>query len=162
MIWILNLVKETFDLIFDYFFKKDGIKNIYLVGNNGKKLLTVDELQKPYDHAEIEFIFNKKTYIHVLPMFHRIYEPPLILSAVLNNKIDITNHVNKYLINDLKYLQVKHIIPPKYLNTFDILEILDNDCNSLIYRKKESRLDFLEPINITKIQRHKSCHTQIL
>ena len=151
----LNLIKEYFD----YFFQtqENGVKQLYLVGYNGKKVLTVDELNKPYNHMEIEFVYNNKTYIQVVSGFHRNHELPIILSAILNDKIDITNHINKYLINDLTYLQVKHIIPPKYLNTFESLEILDEGCNSLIYRNLESTMEFLEKPSTIFRERSNSC-----
>lgn len=153
MIWLFNYFFSIWNWIFK---QEDGVKQIYLVGSR-KRVLTVDELRKPYDHVEIEFVYNNKTYIHVLPVFHRIYDPPIILSAILNDEIDITNYVNQYLINDLNYIKVKHIIPPKYLSTFETLEILDEDCNSLIYRKLDTRLDFLEPIMTTRERRNSSC-----
>lgn len=132
--------------VWNYFFQKqNGITNLYIVDKFcKKKQLIVDELFMENDHIEIEFIFNNQTYVHVIPFIHRDFKPSTILSAVLNESIDITEHVNKYLINDLKYIKVKHIIPQKYINTFETLEILDNDCNSLIYRKLNSQLEFLE------------------
>lgn len=127
--------------------KENGIKQVYLVGSNGnRRIITVDELRKPYDHVEMEFTYNNKTYVHILPVFHHIHDTsPVILSAILNDHIDITDHVAMYLINDLSYVKVKHIIPSEYQSTFEKLEILDEDCNSLIYRKLDSRLEFLEP-----------------
>lgn len=149
---ILNNLKEYYD---SFFYKNDGIKEIYLVGKTKRKL-TIKELKKPYDHVEFEYIENNKRYKHVLANFHKINKSPIvILSAVLNNKIDITEYINEYLMNDLKYLKIKHIIPLNYLDNFEMLEILDEECNSLIYRNLESRLDFLEPINK---ERHNSCN----
>jgi len=152
MLWFLNYFFEAW---YWFFHKEDGVKNIYLVGTQGRRNITVNELKKPYDHVEIEYIFNEKTYIHVLPGFHKVHGPPVILSAILNHDIDITDHVNQYLMNDLTYLMVKHIIPQKYLSTFKTLEILDEDCNSLIYRNLESRMDFLDSVN--SIKRSTSC-----
>ena len=152
--WIINIIKEFFD---SFFHKENGVKQLYLVRSCGeKRLLSVGELKKPYDHMEIEFVYNNKTYTQVVNGFHRIHDKqyPIILSAILNDHIDITDHVNKYLINDLSYLQVKHVIPAKYISSFDNLEILDEDCNSLIYRKLTSRLDFLEPLNDLSRERY--------
>ena len=62
--------------LWDYLFQQEnGIKQIYLVGNQGRRILTVDELSNPYDHVEIEFIFNEKTYIHIFPAFQPIHDP---------------------------------------------------------------------------------------
>ena len=153
MFWILNILKELWDI---FFIQRDGIKQVYLVGNQGRKLITVDELKKPYDHVEIEFVYDNKTFVHVLSGFHNLHGSPVILSAILNDYLDITDYVNQYLMNDLSYLQVKHVIPPKYLSTFETLEILDEDCNSLIYRNLESSLDFLEHPEIR--ERRNSCN----
>lgn len=140
--FILNTLKEYIDWLFEV---EDGIKNIFLVSNDKRNELTVNELTQSYDHVEFEFVLNQQTYIHVLPGFHRSHKnPPVILSAILNDSLDITKHVNKYLMNDLTYLKIKYIIPPQYLTTFESLEILDNDCNSFIYRNPESTLAFLE------------------
>ena len=145
MIWLFNIFVEFFN---SFFKQHDGIKNIYLVGKN-KQLLTFNGLQESYDHVEIEYTLNNKNFIHVLPNFHQDNHdtPIVILSAILNDRIDITEYVEQYLINDLNYLQIKHIIPPKYLSTFETLEILDVDCNSLIYRKLNSNLGFLQSSN---------------
>lgn len=152
-----SFVNYLFSLWNDFFYEEDGVKNMYLVNKDGKKIeITVDELFKPHDHVEIHYTRNNKRYVHVVPFFHKIHEPPVILSAILNNNIDITDHVNQYLMNDLTYLQVKHIIPQKYLSRFETLEILDEDCNSLIYRKLDSRLEFLEPFNYSR-ERSNSC-----
>ena len=146
MLLYINYFLEWF---YSFFYPTDGIKQIYLVGSDGKRrILTIEEMAKPYDHVEMEFVYHYKTFVHVMPVFHHIRSTePNILSAVLNDTIDITDHVNQYLINDLKYLKVKHVIPPKYHSTFETLEILDEDCNSLVYKKLESRLDFLEPLS---------------
>lgn len=156
MIWLINYFFSWWNTLF---FQEDGVKQLYLVGKDGsRKILTVEEMEKPHDHVEMEFVYNNKTYIHIMPLFHNIHKAPNILSAVLNNHIDITDQVNKYLINDLTYIKVKHIIPPKYLSTFETLEILDEDCNSLIYRNLESRLEFLEPLNDSTFrERSNSC-----
>lgn len=154
---MITIVNYLFSLWNDFFYEEDGIKDIFLVDKNGRKIeITVDELFKSHDHVEIHYSRNNKKYVHVVPFFHKIHEPPLILSAVLNNSIDITDYVNQYLINDLTYLQVKHIIPQKYLMTFETLEILDENCNSLIYRKLDSRLEFLGPVDYSR-QRSNSC-----
>ena len=153
MLWFLNYFFEAWSW---FFHKEDGVKNIYLVGKDGRRNMTVDELKKQYDHVEIEYVFNEKTYVHVLSGFHKVHGPPVILSAILNQDIDITDHVNQYLMNDLTYLKVKHIVPQKYLSSFETLEILDEDCNSLIYRKLESRMDFLESLDDSR-ERSTSC-----
>lgn len=140
---MIQIINYFFSWWNSLFFQEDGVKQLYLVGKDGSRtVLTVGDMEKPHDHVEMEFVYNNKTYIHIMPLFHNIHKAPNILSAVLNDHIDITNHVNKYLINDLTYIKVKHIIPPKYLSTFETLEILDEDCNSLIYRNLESRLEF--------------------
>ncbi len=154
---MISFINYLCSLWNDFFYKEDGIQTMYLVNKDGTKIeITVEELFKPHDHIEIHYIRNNKNYVHIVPFFHKIHEPPIILSAILNKNIDITDHVNQYLMNDLTYLKVKHIIPQKYLNTFDTLEILDEDCNSLIYRKLESRLEFLEPFNYSR-ERSNSC-----
>ncbi len=151
------LINYVFSL-WNYFFpieKENRITNLYIVDKQGeRKQLIVDDFFMENEHFEIEFIFNNKTYVHVVPYIHRDFKPSKILSAVINKSIDITKHVNKYLINDLKYIKVKHVIPKKYIDIFDTLEIIDNDCNSLVYRKLNSRLEFLE-LN-GRIRRH-SC-----
>jgi len=155
MLWFINYIFSWWN---SFFYQEDGIKQLYLVGTDGsRKVLTVEELEKPHDHVEMEFVYNQKTYIHIMPLFHQIHKAPKILSAILNDHIDITDQVNKYLINDLTYIKVKHIIPQKYLSTFETLEILDKDCNSLIYRNLESRLEFLESPNNPIRERSNSC-----
>lgn len=151
MYWILNYV---FDFVNEFLKQEDGIKQLYLVDKQCRKNLTVSELFKPHEHVEIEFTYNNKTYIHILPTFHKNHQPPIILSAILNYSIDITHYVKQYLINDLHYVKIKHIIPQKYLSIFETLEILDYDCNSLMYRNLNSTLDFLKP---TFIKRRNSC-----
>ncbi len=148
---IINYICSLWEYIIE---AKDSIQAIYLVGKEGRTFLTVDKLSQPYEHVEIEFILNQKRYIHMFPAFHPIHEPPVILSAVLNDYIDITEHVQKYLMNDLHYLKVRHIIPQHFLNIFETLEILDEDCNSLIYRKLDTSLEFLEPPSISKERRN--------
>jgi hypothetical protein len=157
MLWIINYLFSWWNSLF--FQEDDSVKQMYLVDRDGnRKILTVEEMIKPHDHVEMEFVYNNKTYVHIMPLFHNIHKAPEILSAILNDHIDITDYVKKYLINDLTYIKVKYIIPQKYLSSFETLEILDKDCNSLIYRKLESRLEFLEPLNDSNLrERSNSC-----
>jgi hypothetical protein len=136
MLWLRKLLNYLKENIWDYYFnQKNGLTNIYIVTKNDTKIyFSIEKLLEPYKYIEFEFIYENKVFTHILKRFENINKDIIFLSVILNDTIDITDYFNQYTNNDLSILKIKNIIPQIYISIFEKLEIIDNDCNSFIYR----------------------------